>query len=86
MFDLLLRKRSRRDNTPRQVAKERVQSAIRRDRMEVASPELSALRDRMLYTIGEHLPVAPEFTEFGLRREGDEVFLVSRVRLQNHRR
>ena len=86
MFDLLLRNRCRRDDTPRQVAKERVQSAIRRDRMEVASPELSALRERMLYTIGEHLPVAPEFTEFGLRREGDEVFLVSRVRLQNHRR
>lgn len=86
MFDLLLRNRSRRDSTPRQVAKERVQSAIRRDRMEVAAPELSVLRERMLYTIGEHLPVAPEFTEFGLRREGDEVFLVSRVRLQNRRR
>ena len=86
MFDLLLRNRGRRDNSPRQVAKERVQSAIRRDRMEVAAPELSVLRDRMLYTISEHLPVAPEFTEFGLRREGDEVFLVSRVRLQNHRR
>ena len=86
MFDLLLRNRGRRGNTSRQVAKERVQSAIRRDRMEVAAPELSVLRDRMLYTIGEHLPVAAEFTEFGLRREGDEVFLVSRVRLQNHRR
>ena len=86
MFDRLLRNRRRGDNTPRQVAKERVQSAIRRDRMEVVAPELSALRERMLHTIGEHLPVAPEFTEFGLRREGDEVFLVSRVRLQNHRR
>ena len=86
MFERLLRNRSRRDSTPRQVAKERVQSAIRRDRMEVAAPELSALRERMLCTIGEHLPVAPEFTEFGLRREGDEVFLVSRVRLQNRRR
>ena len=86
MFDLLLRNRSRNDNTSRQVAKERVQSAIRRDRMEVAASDLSVLRERMLYTIGEHLPVAPEFTEFGLRREGDAVFLVSRVRLQNHRR
>ena len=86
MFDLLLRNRRRRNNTPRQVARERVHSAIRRDRLEIAAPELSLLRDRMLRTIGEHLPVAPEFTEFGLRRDGDEVFLVSRVRVQNFRR
>ena len=50
--------------------------------MEVSTPQLSTLRDRMLYTIKEHLPVAPEFTEFGLQRDGDEVFLVSRVRLE----
>jgi septum formation topological specificity factor MinE len=85
MFDLLRRNRGRRDHSSRQVARERVQSAIRRDRMEVSTPELSALRDRMLFTIGEYLPVAPEFTEFGIRRDGDEVFLVSRVRLQTLR-
>ena len=86
MFDRLLRKRGRRRDTPRQVARERVQSAIRRDRMEIAAPELSVLRNRMLFTIGEHLPVASEFAEFGLRRDGDEVFLVSRVRLRNPQR
>ena len=36
----------------------------------------------MLSTIREHLPVAPEFTEFGIQREGEEIFLISRVRLQ----
>ena len=51
--------------------------------MEVSAPQLSQLRDTMLFTIREHLPVAPEFTEFGLQRDGDEVFLVSRVKVQN---
>ena len=85
MFDLLRRNRRPRAGSPRQVARERVESAIRRDRMEVSAPELSALRDQMLDTISEHLPVAPEFAEFGLRRDGDDVFLVSRVRLQARR-
>ncbi len=51
--------------------------------MEVSAPQLSQLRDNMLYTIREYLPVAPEFTEFRLQRDGDEVFLVSRVRLES---
>ena len=85
MFDLLRKNRRHGRGNPRQVARERVQSAIRRDRMEVSSPELSALRDSMLFAIREHLPVAPEFAEFGIQREGDELFLISRVRLmQGH--
>ncbi len=82
MFDLLRKKRGHGRRNPRQMARERVQSAIRRDRIEVSAPQLSALRDSMLFTIGEHLPVAPEFTEFGIQRDGDELFLISRVRLQ----
>ncbi len=82
MFDLLRKKRRHGPSNPRQVARERVQSAIRRDRMEVSAPQLSALRVSMLMTIREHLPVAPEFTEFGIQREGEELFLISRVRLQ----
>ena len=83
MFNLFRKKRGPRKGSSRQVARERVRSAIGRDRMEVSAPQLSQLRDTMLFTIGEHLPVAPEFTEFGLQRDGDEVFLVSRVKLQN---
>ena len=82
MFDLLRKKRSHGRGSPRQVARERVQSTIRRDRLEVSAPQLSALRDSMLFTIREHLPVAPEFTEFGIQRDGDELFLISRVRIQ----
>lgn len=50
--------------------------------MEVSAPQLTELRDNLLSTIKEHLPVAPEFTEFRLQRDGDDVFLVSRVRLE----
>ena len=83
MFNLFRKQRGPRKGSSRQVARERVRSAIGRDRMEVSAPLLSQLRDNMLFTIREHLPVAPEFTEFGLQRDGDEVFLVSRVKLQN---
>ena len=82
MFSIFRRNRGR-GGTPREVARERVQATIRRDRMEVSAPQLSELRDNMLYTIREYLPVAPEFTEFRLQRDGDEVFLVSRVRLES---
>ena len=82
MFDLLRKHRRHGRNNPRQVARERVQSAIRRDRMEVSAPQLSALRVSMLMTIREHLPVAPEFTEFGIQRDGDDLILTARVRLQ----
>ena len=82
MFDLLRKKRRHGRGNPRQVARDRVQSAIQRDRIEVSAPQLSALRMSMLFTIKEHLPVAPEFTEFGIQRDGDELFLISRVRIQ----
>ena len=85
MFDLFRKNRFSRGGNSRQVARERLQSAIRRDRIEVSSPQLSALRDGMLLTIRQHLPVAPEFTEFGIQRDGDELFLISRVRLQQGR-
>ena len=83
MFNIFRNKRGQGDGSPREIARERVQAAIRRDRMEVSAPQLSELRDTMLYTIKEHLPVAPEFTEFRLQRDGDEVFLVTRVRLES---
>ncbi len=67
------------------MARERVQAAIRRDRLEVSTPQLSELRVTLLSAISEHLPVAPEFAEFGLHRDGEELYLVSRVRLENRR-
>ena len=82
MFDLFHIGRGKRSSSPREVARQRVQAAIRRDRLEASAPQLSELRVNLLSTISEHLSVAPDFVEFGLRQEGDEVFLVSRVRLR----
>ena len=85
MFDLLRKNRASHQDTPRQVARERVQSAIRRDRSEVTTKQLSQLRADLLNTINAHMPVDADFTEFGLYRDGDAVFLVSRVRLRSRR-
>ena len=83
MFSLSLRPRQdRRAHNPRQAARARLQSTIRQDRLEVSAPQLSALHDSMLRSISEHLAVAPEFAEFALQSEGEEVFLVARVRLE----
>lgn len=83
MFRLLRRQRRLHVSSPRQVARERLHSAIHRDRMEVSAPQLSALRDSMQSAIREHLAVTGEFTEFWLQRDGEEVFLVSRARLED---
>lgn len=83
MFRLLRKIRGRDHSTPRELARQRVQSAIRRDRMEVSTPQLSELRGELLTAISARLPVASEFAEFGLDRVGDELYLVSRVRLEN---
>ena len=83
MFSLLRKIQGRDQGTPRELARQRVQSAIRRDRMEVSTPQLSELRGELLTAISARLPVASEFAEFGLDRVGDDLYLVSRVRLEN---
>lgn len=90
MFDLLRRKRGAMapapSGSPRQLARERTESALRRDRLEVMSSQrLTELRHDMLAVIGRHLPAAADFEEFGLYREDGEVYLVSRVRLERRR-
>lgn len=85
MFSLVRKIRGRKEISPRELARQRVQSAIRRDRMEVSTPQLSELRGELLSVIRARLPVASEFAEFGLDRVGDDLYLVSRVRLENRR-
>ncbi len=82
MFDLLRAKRGSKAGSPRQAARQRLQATIRQDRLEVSTPQLSELRVNLLSTINEHLPVAADFAEFGLHHDGEDVFLVSRVRLR----
>ena len=83
MFSLLRKIQGRDRGTPRELARQRVESAIRRDRMEVSTPQLSELRGELLTAIRARLPVASEFAEFGLDRVGDDLYLVSRVRLED---
>ena len=85
MFSLLRKIRGQGQGTPRELARQRVQSAIRRDRMEVSTPQLSELRGELLSAISARLPVASEFAEFGLDRVGDDLYLVSRVRLEDRK-
>ena len=85
MFSLLRKIQGRDQGTPRELARQRVESAIRRDRMEVSTPQLSELRGELLTAISARLPVASEFSEFGLDRVGDDLYLVSRVRLEDRK-
>ncbi len=85
MFSLLRKIRGQSQGTPRELARQRVQSAIRRDRMEVSTPQLSELRGELLTAINARLPVASEFAEFGLDRVDGDLYLVSRVRVEERR-
>ena len=91
MFNALLRRNGgggqrEEQGVPRGAVRERVESALRRDRMEVSGEGLTELRRDLLTVISGHLPVAAEFEEFGLYQEDGEVYLVSRVRLEKRGR
>lgn len=66
------------------IARERLQSAIDRDRFDLVAPELlEALRRDMLLTISRHLEVGEGFQEFEIRRFNQSLFLVSNIRIKN---
>ena len=74
-------------NGARQSAtRERVESALRQDRLAVSGEGLAELRRDLLTVISGHLPVATEFEEFGLYQEDGEVYLAARVRVERGRR
>ncbi len=64
------------------VARDRLHSAISRDRLDVAAPEMvEALRCDMLAVIKRHLEVGDGFQEFELRRVNQSLELVSNIRV-----
>lgn len=69
----------------RAATRERVESALRRDRLAVSGEGLAELRRDVLTVISGHLPVAAEFEEFGLYQEDGEVYLAARVRVERRR-
>ena len=70
----------------RAATRERVESALRQDRLAVSGEGLAELRRDLLTVISGHLPVAAEFEEFGLYQEDGEVYLAARVRVERRRR
>lgn len=89
MLKALRRPRSRKEirenpDYTKNIARERLQSAIDRDRFDLVAPELlEALRRDMLLTISRHLEVGEGFQEFEIRRFNQSLFLVSNIRIKN---
>lgn len=89
MLKALRRPRSRKEirenpDYTKNIARERLQSAIDRDRFDQVAPELlEALRRDMLLTISRHLEVGEGFQEFEIRRFNQSLFLVSNIRIKN---
>ena len=88
MLSLLRRPGSRkntRDNPDytKNIARDRLQSAISRDRYELVAPDvMEALRRDVLAAISRHLEVSDGFQEFEIRRLNQSLFLVSNIRIK----
>lgn len=89
MLKALRRPRSRKEEVrenpdyTKNIARERLQTAITRDRFDLVPPELlEALRRDMLLTISRHLEVG-DVQEFEIRRFNQSLFLVSNIRIKN---
>ena len=87
MLNLLRRTKSRkqvRDNPDytKNIARERLQAAIMRDRFDLGPDTMDALRRDVLTAISHHLEVGEGFQEFEIRRLNQSLFLVSNVRIK----
>lgn len=89
MLKALRRPRSRKEEVrenpdyTKNIARERLQTAITRDRFDLVPPELlDALRRDMLLTLSRHLEVG-DVQEFEIRRFNQSLFLVSNIRIKN---
>lgn len=72
---------TRRENT-KDAARERLQVALMRDRMDLSPDVLDALKHDMLAVMSRYLTVGDEFQEFGIRRLDESVFLVSNIKVR----
>ena len=87
MLSLLRRTKSRKqvhDNPDytKNIARERLQAAIMRDRFDLRPETMDALRRDVLAAISHHLEVGDGFQEFEIRRLNQSLFLVSNVRIK----
>ena len=72
---------SRREHT-KDAARERLQLALMRDRLDLSSDVLDALRTDLLAVMSRYMVVGEDFQEFGIRRLDESVFLVSNIRVK----
>ncbi len=65
------------------IARERLQKAINRDRYDMLEPDVKDnLRRDLLAAISRHLEVGDEFQELEIRRLNQSFYLVASVRIQ----
>ena len=72
---------TRRENT-KDVARQRLQVALMRDRMDLSPAIMDALKTDMLAVMSRYLSVGDDFQEFGIRRLDESVFLVSNIKVR----
>ena len=88
MLSLLRRPKSRNekrnhpDNT-RSIARDRLHSAINRDRYDLLAPDvMDSLRHDLLAAVSRHLEVGDDFHELEVRRLNQSFYLVASVQIQ----
>jgi|KNS7250_AmetaT_FD_contig_41_1716852_length_1553_multi_2_in_0_out_0_1 cell division topological specificity factor len=81
MRDLIRWVVTRKENT-KNAARDRLQMALMRDRMDLSPEIINALKIDLLAVMSQYLVVGEEFQEFGIRRLDESVFLVSNIRVK----
>jgi cell division topological specificity factor len=81
MRDLIRWVVARRENT-KNAARDRLQLALMRDRMDLSPDVIEALKIDLLAVMSQYLVVGDEFQEFGIRRLDQSVFLISNIRVK----
>jgi cell division topological specificity factor len=72
---------TRREST-KDTARQRLQVALMRDRMDLSPAIMDALKTDMLAVMSRYLSVGDDFQEFGIRRLDESVFLVSNIKVR----
>jgi cell division topological specificity factor len=72
---------SKREHT-KDAARERLQLALMRDRLDLSPDVLDALRTDLLAVMSRYMVVGEDFQEFGIRRLEESVFLISNIQVK----
>ena len=86
MRDLIRWVVTRKSETTKNAARDRLHLALMRDRMDLAPEMMDALKHDLRAAMSQYLVVNDEFQEFSIRRLDESVFLVSNIRVKDMRR